>query len=168
MQTSPAGTYSGMMHCAGGILKNEGPLAFYKVRVALRALLYMLTMYLGHLVTLARHRCLRLDPVRCPGVHKTHLSSTEPCSRCRRTRRYCFRLRTALHRWCRRRYCQRHRLMPRRAHPYPYVLSPPRATASNTNIPPLLRLGLQTQSATNPIYKGPGDAISTPSGSPPT
>ncbi|KAI4523288.1 mitochondrial carrier [Schizophyllum commune Loenen D] len=30
MQTSPAGTYSGMMHCAGGILKNEGPLAFYK------------------------------------------------------------------------------------------------------------------------------------------
>ena len=23
-----------MMHCAGGILKNEGPLAFYKVRVA--------------------------------------------------------------------------------------------------------------------------------------
>jgi len=30
MQTSPAGTYSGMLHCAGGILKNEGPFAFYK------------------------------------------------------------------------------------------------------------------------------------------
>ncbi|KAF5387535.1 hypothetical protein D9757_006548 [Collybiopsis confluens] len=30
MQTAPKGTYSGMMHCAGGILKNEGPLAFYK------------------------------------------------------------------------------------------------------------------------------------------
>ncbi|KAJ3576777.1 hypothetical protein NP233_g191 [Leucocoprinus birnbaumii] len=30
MQTSAKGTYSGMMHCAGGILKNEGPLAFYK------------------------------------------------------------------------------------------------------------------------------------------
>jgi len=30
MQTSPKGTYTGMMHCAGGILKNEGPLAFYK------------------------------------------------------------------------------------------------------------------------------------------
>lgn len=30
MQTSPPGTYSGMVHCAGGILKNEGPLAFYK------------------------------------------------------------------------------------------------------------------------------------------
>ncbi|TRM70257.1 mitochondrial carrier domain-containing protein [Schizophyllum amplum] len=30
MQTSPAGTYTGMMGCAGGILKNEGPLAFYK------------------------------------------------------------------------------------------------------------------------------------------
>ncbi|KAJ7646692.1 mitochondrial carrier domain-containing protein, partial [Roridomyces roridus] len=30
MQTAPQGTYSGMMHCATGILKNEGPLAFYK------------------------------------------------------------------------------------------------------------------------------------------
>ncbi|KAL0956926.1 hypothetical protein HGRIS_003030 [Hohenbuehelia grisea] len=30
MQTAPKGTYTGMMHCAGGILKNEGPLAFYK------------------------------------------------------------------------------------------------------------------------------------------
>ncbi|KAF9818135.1 hypothetical protein IEO21_02977 [Rhodonia placenta] len=30
MQTAPQGTYSGMLHCAGGILKNEGPLAFYK------------------------------------------------------------------------------------------------------------------------------------------
>ncbi|KAG8901785.1 Mitochondrial carrier protein ymc2 [Tulasnella sp. 403] len=30
MQTAPRGTYSGMLHCAGGILKNEGPLAFYK------------------------------------------------------------------------------------------------------------------------------------------
>lgn len=31
MQTSAKGTYSGMLDCAGGILKNEGPLAFYKV-----------------------------------------------------------------------------------------------------------------------------------------
>ena len=31
MQTAPKGTYAGMVHCAGGILKNEGPLAFYKV-----------------------------------------------------------------------------------------------------------------------------------------
>ncbi|OBZ70977.1 putative mitochondrial carrier C4G9.20c [Grifola frondosa] len=30
MQTAAQGTYSGMLHCAGGILKNEGPLAFYK------------------------------------------------------------------------------------------------------------------------------------------
>ncbi|THH14590.1 hypothetical protein EW146_g5757 [Bondarzewia mesenterica] len=30
MQTSAKGTYDGMLHCAGGILKNEGPLAFYK------------------------------------------------------------------------------------------------------------------------------------------
>ena len=31
MQTAPPGTYSGMVQCATGILKNEGPLAFYKV-----------------------------------------------------------------------------------------------------------------------------------------
>jgi solute carrier family 25 carnitine/acylcarnitine transporter 20/29 len=31
MQTSAKGTYKGMVHCAGGILKNEGPFAFYKV-----------------------------------------------------------------------------------------------------------------------------------------
>ncbi|KAL9711515.1 Mitochondrial carrier protein ymc2 [Leucoagaricus gongylophorus] len=30
MQTSAPGTYSGMLDCAGRILKNEGPLAFYK------------------------------------------------------------------------------------------------------------------------------------------
>ncbi|KAI0047944.1 mitochondrial carrier [Auriscalpium vulgare] len=30
MQTAAKGTYSGMLDCAGGILKNEGPLAFYK------------------------------------------------------------------------------------------------------------------------------------------
>ncbi|EDR11557.1 uncharacterized protein LACBIDRAFT_183526 [Laccaria bicolor S238N-H82] len=30
MQTASKGTYTGMLHCAGGILKNEGPLAFYK------------------------------------------------------------------------------------------------------------------------------------------
>ena len=31
MQTAAKGTYKGMVDCAGGILKNEGPLAFYKV-----------------------------------------------------------------------------------------------------------------------------------------
>ncbi|KAJ3530493.1 hypothetical protein NM688_g7701 [Phlebia brevispora] len=30
MQSAPKGTYSGMVQCAGGILRNEGPLAFYK------------------------------------------------------------------------------------------------------------------------------------------
>ncbi|KAI9511129.1 mitochondrial carrier domain-containing protein [Russula earlei] len=30
MQTSAKGTYRGMLDCAGGILRNEGPLAFYK------------------------------------------------------------------------------------------------------------------------------------------
>ena len=39
MQTAPKGTYAGMMHCAKGILKNEGPLAFYKVCLFLPLLL---------------------------------------------------------------------------------------------------------------------------------
>ncbi|KDN44470.1 hypothetical protein RSAG8_05517, partial [Rhizoctonia solani AG-8 WAC10335] len=30
MQTAPPGTYKGMIDCATGILKNEGPLSFYK------------------------------------------------------------------------------------------------------------------------------------------
>ncbi|KAL5528726.1 YMC2 [Sanghuangporus sanghuang] len=34
MQTAPKGTYSGMLHCAAGILRNEGPLAFYKGTVS--------------------------------------------------------------------------------------------------------------------------------------
>jgi len=34
MQTAPRGTYSGMLDCASGILKNEGPLAFYKGTVS--------------------------------------------------------------------------------------------------------------------------------------
>lgn len=34
MQTSAKGTYRGMLHCAGGILTNEGPFAFYKVELA--------------------------------------------------------------------------------------------------------------------------------------
>ena len=41
MQTAPKGTYSGMLHCATGILKNEGPLAFYKV---LSSVLYPLAL----------------------------------------------------------------------------------------------------------------------------
>jgi hypothetical protein len=31
MQTAPPGTYASMMSCVTGVIKNEGPLAFYKV-----------------------------------------------------------------------------------------------------------------------------------------
>ena len=37
MQTASPGTYKGMVDCASGILKNEGALAFYKVRDPLLA-----------------------------------------------------------------------------------------------------------------------------------
>lgn len=43
MQTSAKGTYNGMLHCAGGILKNEGPLAFYKVNLLLLYMRYSIS-----------------------------------------------------------------------------------------------------------------------------
>lgn len=53
MQTSPKGTYTGMLQCAGGILKNEGPLAFYKVRSALNEInRFFLTHFQGTLTPL--------------------------------------------------------------------------------------------------------------------
>jgi solute carrier family 25 carnitine/acylcarnitine transporter 20/29 len=39
MQTASKGTYRGMLHCAGGILTKEGPLAFYKVSHAIEPLI---------------------------------------------------------------------------------------------------------------------------------
>ena len=48
MQTAPKGTYTGMVQCAGGILKNEGPLAFYKVcYINAGERLYLISMYRG-------------------------------------------------------------------------------------------------------------------------
>jgi solute carrier family 25 (mitochondrial carnitine/acylcarnitine transporter), member 20/29 len=47
MQTSAKGTYSGMLHCAGGILKNEGPLAFYKVSINIHVL-HFLPLFSSH------------------------------------------------------------------------------------------------------------------------
>lgn len=41
-----------MVHCAGGILKNEGPLAFYKVRSALNEIKRPLTHFQGTLTPL--------------------------------------------------------------------------------------------------------------------
>lgn len=52
MQTSAKGTYTGMMHCAGGILKNEGPLAFYKVESILHKVERHLTIFQGTLTPL--------------------------------------------------------------------------------------------------------------------
>lgn len=53
MQTAPKGTYNGMVHCAGGILKNEGALAFYKVGpCAHNYVFFFLTMYQGTLTPL--------------------------------------------------------------------------------------------------------------------
>jgi len=52
MQTSAKGTYNGMLHCAGGILKNEGPLAFYKVNHLSPYALFYLILFQGTLTPL--------------------------------------------------------------------------------------------------------------------
>jgi hypothetical protein len=64
MQTSAKGTYSGMLDCAGGILRNEGPLAFYKAGSETASPHYPLTVRkLGHFDSVAGHRSLRLYPI---------------------------------------------------------------------------------------------------------
>ncbi|KAL1742201.1 mitochondrial carrier domain-containing protein [Schizophyllum fasciatum] len=121
MQTSPAGTYTGMMHCAGGILKNEGPLAFYKGT---------------------------LSPLLGIGV--------------------CVSIQFGALEWTKRVFAQQNRARG---------LGGPDGTgfgagqlfsagvvagiANGIVSCPVehIRIRLQTQSATNPLYKGPGDAI---------
>ena len=95
MQTASKGTYKGMLHCAGGILKNEGPLAFYKVRLIMSRVRLMLrclprvrrhvrhkcggvlTAVAGNFDPAPRYRCLRLHPVWRNGVLKTILRISE-------------------------------------------------------------------------------------------
>ena len=71
MQTAPAGTYSGMLHCAGGILKNEGPFAFYKVSLPVASLSHKVSLvifFAGNTDAIARDRLVRFDPIRCSGI----------------------------------------------------------------------------------------------------
>jgi hypothetical protein len=76
MQTSAKGTYSGMLHCAGGILKNEGPLAFYKVML-LSFYAIVSHISLGHIDTTAGNWCLRIDTIRSTRVCKTDIYGSE-------------------------------------------------------------------------------------------
>ena len=73
MQTAPAGTYSGMLHCAGGILKNEGPFAFYKVSLSGSVPSHVDSTRdcigeIGNFDTVARHRTVCFDPICRSGV----------------------------------------------------------------------------------------------------
>lgn len=71
MQTSAKGTYTGMLHCAGGILKNEGPLAFYKVRT-LRPIYSIFTKILpGNFDPAAGYWPLCVHPIWSSGIYQT-------------------------------------------------------------------------------------------------
>ncbi|KAH9929566.1 mitochondrial carrier [Epithele typhae] len=121
MQTAPAGTYKGMMDCATGILKNEGPLAFYKGT---------LTPLLGIGV--------------CVSIQFGALESTK-------------------------RYFAQQNLRNGRGGPDGMTLSSGQlflagsvaGVANGVVSGPVehIRIRLQTQSAANPVYAGPLDAI---------
>ena len=109
MQTSPAGTYSGMLHCAGGILKNEGPLAFYKVKLICNTTFMFLDyiyqravfVRLGNRLATGRYRVMCIHPIRCFGVHEACLSPNEYQIRSRRARwETTFRRSTCVCRFC--------------------------------------------------------------------
>jgi hypothetical protein len=69
MQTAPAGTYSGVLHCAGGILKGEGPLAFYKASLSVLLPSHGVSpRVLGNPDTVARDRSVCFDPICWAGV----------------------------------------------------------------------------------------------------
>ncbi|GBE80464.1 Uncharacterized mitochondrial carrier [Sparassis crispa] len=121
MQTASKGTYSGMLHCAGGILKNEGPLAFYKGT---------LTPLLGIGV--------------CVSIQFGALEYSK-------------------------RYCAQYNRAHNRGGPGGATLDDAQifisgifaGLANGVVSGPVehIRIRLQTQSATNPVYAGPYDAI---------
>ncbi|SRR6266581_9504443 len=78
MQTSAKGTYSGMLDCAGGILRNEGPLAFYKVGSETASPHYLLTVRKsGHFDSVAGHRSLRFYPIRRSRIYQALFHCTK-------------------------------------------------------------------------------------------
>lgn len=121
MQTAPKGTYRGMVDCAGGILKNEGPLAFYKGT---------------------------LTPLLGIGV--------------------CVSIQFGAMEWSKRYFAKRN-LENGIGGPHGILLTGPQllaagafaGVANGVVSGPVehIRIRLQTQSATNPEYKGPWDAI---------
>ncbi|KIY67907.1 mitochondrial carrier [Cylindrobasidium torrendii FP15055 ss-10] len=121
MQTAPKGTYSGMVQCAGGILKNEGPLAFYKGT---------------------------LTPLLGIGV--------------------CVSIQFGAIEWMKRFYSSRNLQNGtggpgglELGHGQLFVAGAVAGIANGVVSGPVehIRIRLQTQSATNPIYKGPWDAM---------
>ncbi|KAI5824822.1 mitochondrial carrier domain-containing protein [Schizophyllum commune] len=122
MQTSPAGTYSGMMHCAGGILKNEGPLAFYKGTLSpLLGIGVCVSIQFGALEYTKRIFQAQNLARGVGGPDGTAFGSGQL-----------------------------------------FTAGVVAGIANGIVSCPVehIRIRLQTQSATNPIYKGPGDAIS--------
>lgn len=116
---------------------------------------------LGHSDSTVGNRCLRVHTVRCPRVHKTVLCKPERSERSRRIgRKASDQWTTRRGRcpcWSRQRLC----IWPRRTHSYSCVLFTfylvvchVRSVEASVTLQ-----GLQTQSNTNPIYRGPWDAI---------
>jgi solute carrier family 25 carnitine/acylcarnitine transporter 20/29 len=71
-----------MLDCAGGILRNEGPLAFYKVGSETASPHYFLIVRkTGHIDSVAGHRSLRFDPIWRSRIYQALFHCTKPPKR---------------------------------------------------------------------------------------
>ena len=124
MQTAPKGTYKGMFHCAGGILKNEGPLAFYKVHCINIILTSagVLYAYTGNTLASTRYRTMCINPVWRSGIHETILRQPKQGTGCRRARRKDPQWHAAVRRWRYSGSSERRRIRSSGTYPYPYVI----------------------------------------------
>lgn len=144
-----------MLDCAGGILRNEGPLAFYKVGSETTSPHYFLTVRkkLGHIDSVAGYRSLRFDPIWRSRIYQAPFRCTKPP----KWERGCSaKFITAAGRRSSRGTGQRICLWTGRTHTDTCVTS---RCMHATQLPKLSCSGLQTQSNTNPVYRGPFDAI---------
>lgn len=116
-----------------------------------------LTSHLGYFDSPSRHRCLCVNTIWRHGVLETILCEAQFRERHRRPKWHPPHWPTTPRFRCICRRGKRRCLRTCRTHPYPYASH--LRSKSSSNADPTLILGLQTQSATNPQYTGPWDAI---------
>lgn len=95
-----------------------------------------------------------INPVWRTGIHEANLRQPKQGTGHRGARRKDPRWRPAIYRWCYSGPSEWRRVWSSGTYPYPYVICRPCSEICNTGIS-----GLQTQSNTSPLYRGPWDAV---------